>query len=279
MGIEQASKALMDMMREQDPHESSESGGRRSTSIEILMSISRGDSYAVGETMTRLDREIRRSVALNQWGSLGDQQVIDDLQNSLAVTDEVVIGYDDSFSSISELRRHVLSAPDLPEEVSVEGFVARDTLPSSFDERRAADRRRSKPTGLRPIPLSHGGTDLVAFEPGSGHILLEAYGETIALLTSLPVTALVNTLTLGGFIKSPALRLKKFMGQGHSGKDMLASASKSGGALEPMLGRPVQTIDFMDAMPPDAHLNKASFIRKVRRDGTVREEIWTAEFE
>lgn len=50
----------------------------------------------------------------------------------------------------------------------------------------------------RPISPNSGGLQIADSIPGSFHMLLEAYGEVVTLLTSLPLQALISALTLGG---------------------------------------------------------------------------------
>jgi hypothetical protein len=49
----------------------------------------------------------------------------------------------------------------------------------------------------RPISPNYGGLEVADATPGSFHMLLEAYGEVVSLLTSQPLQALIAALTLG----------------------------------------------------------------------------------
>lgn len=83
----------------------------------------------------------------------------------------------------------------------------------------------------RPISPNYGGLQVADAAHGSLHVLLEAYGEVVALLNSKPLQALIALLALGQSAGSIRLwrRRKKDPLAGMSARELLEIIKESGG--------------------------------------------------
>ena len=199
----------------------------------LLVSIVRGDSLALGNTIIEIDRELRRTISIFDEDRLKPEDVAEELQ----------------FSHKAR---------------SVHDSIKRD-----------------KNRSTRPAETSRGSTRLVAFEPGSGHLLFDVLGAAMTTLTLMPLSAVLNLAALVQGARWAGARVLVFRDRRaiHGPQDMLTGAAQNGGDLRGVMGQPNQVADFGDVSEAARISSRISSVQEIMNDKGVVVERMTVTIE
>lgn len=207
----------------------------------LIVSIERGDSLAIGTTITEVDRELRRTVRIF-------------LQNEL---------------SLEHVAKDLVSREYRTERLPTE-FVHADEEPQ---------KDRSKDRAPRPVLAES--TRLLAFNPGSGHMLFEVVGFAWNMLASEPLSVMLNLIALTQGARWAGTRIRVFRDRRakHAPRDMLDSAAKHYGDLGKVLGPPEHDVRLGAAIEASRIVSRLSLVDEKRNDAGKVIERKTTMFE
>lgn len=211
--------------------------------IFLIVSIKRGDSLALGNTIIETDRELRRTISIHEEGGFSIEGIVEELtSHSTAVAVQT------------------LPPPDR----------ASEDLGVSYNSFRDSSRGRS----TRPADISRGATHLVAFEPGSGHLLFDVTGAVLGVLTASPLSAMLNLSSLiqgGRWIGARILVFRKQKATLEP-RQLLKASAANGGNLQSVLGPPSHTVDIGDVIEASRISTRYSLVTEsMNKAGTGKE--------
>lgn len=198
----------------------------------IILALAETRAYYVTQELERFDRELRRTAAQARRGPL---PLVEALSESLAASERE------------------------PRSADLAGVrSADDSLPVRPKELSASLR------GTRPDTPQASSLRLVASEPGSSLLLLEAVGLLINVMASEPMTAIANAAAWSG----PVGRIRGWFDRkgdpldGVTGRQVLTLMSELGADPTHVLGPPDQTIGLGG---PEAHLPDGTILKGRRQ--------------
>lgn len=207
----------------------------------VILALSDPRAYYVTQELERFDRELRRTTASAKRGSLPVEQA---LAESVAAKRRDG-GGDYEYVATGEIRSPV----------------------------RPTDLRGSL-HGVRPDRPYESSLRLVASEPGSSLLLLEAVGSLVAVFASEPLTAIANAAAWSG----PVRRLRAWFGrsgdalQGISARQALTVLSEFGADPGRIMG-PEDAAVELDGAGPVIHLPDGTTLRAPRRINYVKKHV------
>jgi len=206
-----------------------QSGAPRQSSI--ILALENPMAYYVTQQLENFDREFRRTAARARRG---------DLPLSEALSESLTVS-----------RR---------EEATSGWIVARDSMTTHERPREL----RGSLHGVRPDAPQASSLRLVASEPGSSLLLLEAVGSAITVMASTPMTAILNAAAWSG----PVRRVRAWLSRrgdpldGVSARQALSVLSEFNGEPQQIFGRPDQEIDMGG---PVVHMPGGMTVKGARR--------------
>ncbi|MDT0276697.1 hypothetical protein [Blastococcus goldschmidtiae] len=206
----------------------------------LILALSDPRAYYVTQALEEFDRELRRTTATAKIGSLPVEQA---LAESIAAKRRDGGGYYEYVSS------------------GERGSLARPT------------ELRGSLHGVRPDMPNESSLQLVASEPGSSLLLLEAVGALVAVLASEPMTAIANAAAWSGSVR----RLRVWFSrsgdalEGVSARQALAVLSEFGADPGRIMGPEDVSVD-LDGTGPSIQLPDGTILRASRRISYFRKK-------